>query len=158
TGAPIAAEVVAELAAARPELTVVFDQSFLSLSDRHADADLRLPANVFCVRSLTKDHAIPGVRVGYMIVPRGAAREIERSRPAWPTSAAAQTAAVAACRERTFVEDSRLKLAADRDQLVASLRALGLDPVPSSAPFLLARVRKVSGLRRRLLARHRVLV
>jgi histidinol-phosphate/aromatic aminotransferase/cobyric acid decarboxylase-like protein len=38
------------------------------------------------------------------------------------------------------------------------LRDLGLETVPSTAPFLLARVGEESGLRRRLLAHHRILV
>lgn len=158
TGAPIAVGEIAALAAAKPNVAVVLDQSFLTLSDRFADAGFRLPGNVFCVRSLTKDHAIPGVRVGYLIASHSAAREIERSRPAWTTSAVAQAAAVAACRETRFVEESRRKLAADRDRLATSLRALGLDPTPSSAPFLLVRVDEVGDLRRRLLAFHRILV
>ncbi len=158
TGAAIPAAEIAELAAARLALTVVLDQSFLSLSDRFADLQASLPGNVVRVRSLTKDHAIPGVRVGYLIASRGVACAVERSRPAWATSAAAQAAAVAACRETGFVEESRRRLAADRTHLAASLRALGLDPAPSTAPFLLVRIEKVSGLRRRLLESDRILV
>lgn len=158
TGAPTAVGEIAAIAAAKPDLAVVLDQSFLSLSDRFADARFRLPPNVFCVRSLTKDHAIPGVRVGYLIASRSAARAIEHSRPAWATSTTAQAATVAACRDARFVEESRRQLAADRGRLADSLRALGLDPVPSSAPFLVVRVKRVSGLRRRLLVSHRILV
>lgn len=158
TGAPTAIGEIAALAAAKPRLAVVLDQSFLSLSDRFADARSPLPENVFRVRSLTKDHAIAGVRVGYVIASRSAARAIELSRPAWATSTTAQAAAVAACRDARFVEESRLRLAADRGRLADALRGLGLDPVPSTAPFLLVRVKNVSGLRRRLLASHRILV
>jgi histidinol-phosphate/aromatic aminotransferase/cobyric acid decarboxylase-like protein len=158
TGVPTAIAEIAALAAARPNLAVVLDQSFLSLSDEFADARSRLPANVLCVRSLTKDHAIPGVRVGYLIASRSAASAIERARPAWATSAAAQAATVAACRDAGFVEESRRRLVADRSRLADSLRALGLNPVPSCAPFLIVRVKKVSGLRRRLLGSHRILV
>jgi histidinol-phosphate/aromatic aminotransferase/cobyric acid decarboxylase-like protein len=158
TGAPTEIGEIAALARARPTLAVVLDQSFLSLSDQFADARFSLPPNVLCVRSLTKDHAIPGVRVGYLIASRSAASTIERSRPAWATSAAAQAATIAACRASGFVEESRRRLAADRGRLADSLRALGLSPVRSCAPFLIVRVKKVSGLRRRLLASHRILV
>ena len=43
--------------------TIVLDQSFLLLSERHADLSVSLPENVVCVRSMTKEHGIPGVRV-----------------------------------------------------------------------------------------------
>lgn len=158
TGAAIAAGEIAELAAARPRLTIVLDQSFLSLSDRFAEASVRFPANVFCVRSLTKDHAIPGVRIGYAIVASGVTASIERSRAAWTTSAVAQAAAIAACKESSFVAESRSWLVADKIRLEAALSDVGLEAMPSTAPFLLVRVRKVSGLRRRLLVRHRILV
>ncbi|MBI3768388.1 MAG: histidinol-phosphate aminotransferase family protein [Deltaproteobacteria bacterium] len=158
TGVSIPVGEIAALAAAEPGVAVVLDQSFISLSDRFADAQVRLPENVFCVRSLTKDHAIPGVRVGYLVASPTAVQKMELSRPAWTTSAAAQAAVIAACREGPFVAESRRRLSADRDRLATSLRALGLDPVPSSAPFLLVRINEGSGLRRRLLARHRILV
>ena len=158
TGVPAAIAKIAAIARARPNLTVVLDQSFLSLSDQFADARFPPPVNVLCVRSLTKDHAIPGVRVGYVIASRSAASTIERSRPAWATSAAAQAATIAACRDTGFVEESRRRLAEDRARLADSLKTLGLSPVPSCAPFVIVRVKRVSGLRRRLLASHRILV
>src|ERR1051325_9909303 len=107
TGTAIPAHGLAAFAAALPRLSIVLDQSFLSLSDRFADASVRFPANVHCVRSLTKDHAIPGGRVGYAIVSPRAARAIERSRAAWTTGAAAQAAVVAACAEPEFVAEAR---------------------------------------------------
>ena len=59
---------------------MVLDQSFLSLSECWADAAVRMPPNVICVRSLTKDHGIPGVRVGYLIARPDLCRAAESCR------------------------------------------------------------------------------
>ena len=74
------------------------------------------------------------------------------------TSAMAQTAAIVACRERTFVDDSRRKILDDRDQLAQAVGRLGYVSVPSSACFFLVHVGDARELRQRLLVRHRVLV
>jgi histidinol-phosphate/aromatic aminotransferase/cobyric acid decarboxylase-like protein len=158
TGAGLPAADIARWAAANPTCFLVLDQSFLSLSERFADADVAMPPNVIRIRSLTKDHAIPGVRVGYLIGSREIVARVEEQRPAWMTSGMAQAAAIAACSERAFVDDSRRKLLADRDQLAAELVRLGLSPIASTAGFFLVRVGDARELRHRLLARHHILV
>ncbi|HEU4734838.1 MAG TPA: aminotransferase class I/II-fold pyridoxal phosphate-dependent enzyme, partial [Kofleriaceae bacterium] len=95
TGAAVPAAQVRALAEAHPATTFVLDQSFLSLSERFADATVAQPPNVACIRSLTKDFAIPGVRVGYVVAAPALIARIERARAAWTTSAAAQAAAIA---------------------------------------------------------------
>jgi histidinol-phosphate aminotransferase len=158
TGVALPAAEIAAWAATLPHATLVLDQSFLSLSDRAADAAVAMPPNVVRVRSLTKDHAIAGVRVGYLLADPAIAARVERQRPAWSTSAMAQAAALATIGEPAFVEDSRQRLRVDRDRTTAQLRALGLAPLPSAAPFVLVPVPGATALRARLLARHGILV
>jgi histidinol-phosphate/aromatic aminotransferase/cobyric acid decarboxylase-like protein len=158
TGNAIPAAVVRDLAEAHPITTFILDQSFLSLSERFADVAIEQPSNVACVRSLTKDFAIPGVRVGYVVAAPALIARLEQARPAWTTSAAAQAAAIAACTSGEFVSASRARLLADRVELALGLAALGLPPAPSTTGFVVARVGDARGLRQRLLARHRVVV
>jgi histidinol-phosphate aminotransferase len=158
TGAGLPATDVARWAEANPQCVVVLDQSFLSLSERFADAAVAMPPNVVRIRSLTKDHAIPGVRIGYLIAQRALVERVEEQRPAWMTSAMAQAAAVTACSEQAFVDDSRRKILADRDQLAAEITRLGFATVPSTAGFFLVHAGRASELRQRLLVRHHILV
>jgi histidinol-phosphate/aromatic aminotransferase/cobyric acid decarboxylase-like protein len=158
TGGALAAADVAAFAQAHAELSIVLDQSFLSLSERHADAALRLPDNVAAVRSLTKDHGIPGVRVGYLIARPELCAAVEAGRPAWSTSAFAQAATVACCQCPEFVRESRERLLDDRRALERELAELGVACFPSVTSFLLARVPEVAALRARLLERHRIVV
>jgi histidinol-phosphate/aromatic aminotransferase/cobyric acid decarboxylase-like protein len=158
TGRGLPAARTAALAAELPQAILVVDESFLALSDDHADARVPLPANVIRVRSLTKEHAIAGVRVGYALATRELAARLETTRPAWSTSAPAQAAAEKAPSLDEFVADCRARLRSDRLALATELRALGLRPVPSSTCFMIVPVADARALRHRLLARHAVLV
>jgi histidinol-phosphate/aromatic aminotransferase/cobyric acid decarboxylase-like protein len=158
-GAPLPAAGVDALARAHPDVLVILDESFLSLSDGHDSAEVALPPNVARVRSLTKEHALPGLRVGYLLARPELVAALDSSRPAWATSAPAQAAALAAVREEAFVAESRTRLAADREALRRSLGALGLAPLPSTAPYFVfeageaGKAGDAAGLRRRLLER-----
>ncbi|HMI92806.1 MAG TPA: aminotransferase class I/II-fold pyridoxal phosphate-dependent enzyme [Polyangiales bacterium] len=162
TGTAVPAAEIAAVAASLPEVSWIVDQSFLSLSERFADAAVAQPSNVLRVCSLTKDHAIPGLRVGYAIGNPALLQRMEAERFAWCTSAPAQAAAEAAATAGSFVAQSRSRLLADAAHLAAALRALGLHPLPSSTAFMLvelpAAIGTAAALRARLLERQRVLV
>jgi histidinol-phosphate aminotransferase len=158
TGTMVRAGELHRISTALPAVTVVVDQAFLSLSDHHADGAVDLPANVVRVRSLTKEHAIPGVRVGYAIATAGLASAIEAARPAWTTSSAAQAAAIASGRLSSFVADSRDRLLADRRALVTELGVLGLAPLATSTTFCVVPLGDATLLRQTLLRRHHIQV
>jgi histidinol-phosphate/aromatic aminotransferase/cobyric acid decarboxylase-like protein len=158
TGVAIEAAAIERFAAALPSATVVLDESFVLLSQRADDHRYAMPDNVMRLRSMTKDHALPGVRVGYLVAREDLAVRVERARPPWTTSAFAQAAAVAAARQRAFVDDSRVRVLADRVRITGALRALGFDPMESSTLFFLVPVRAASAARARMLVRHRLLV
>jgi len=157
-GSIVPAAAIATWASELPRAHVICDQSFLSLSDRAADAAIPMPPNVVRVRSLTKDLGLPGVRIGYLIAAPAVVARVEACRPAWTTSAPALAAAIAAPAAAPFVAASRDRLLADRAALDRDLRDLGLAALPSAAPFLAVAVPDAPRLRRRLLARHHVLV
>jgi histidinol-phosphate/aromatic aminotransferase/cobyric acid decarboxylase-like protein len=157
TGTVTPASEVAAFAEAHRGRSIVFDQAFVTLSEAFLDERTPLPENVVRVRSLTKDHAIPGLRVGYLVAAEPLARRLETARPAWTTSAVAERAVVAALEQRDFVAESRRRMLADRDELARALTRVGAPTVPSAACFLVARVGSGARLRARLLPR-RILV
>jgi len=157
-GLAVPADALAAFARDLAGATVVLDEAFLSLSARHADADRPLPGNVVRVRSLTKDHGLAGLRIGYALAAPALARRIEAERPPWTVSAPAQAAAVAAAGRDDFVAACRARLLADRDHLRARLADLGLASLPSDTLYFLVEVGDATALRRRLLAHHAVAV
>ena len=156
-GALPASELRAFCAAHRDRLFIL-DQAFLSLSSRHADAAVRFGDNVLVVRSLTKDHALPGLRVGYALGSPELLRALGARRPAWMVSAPAQAAVVAACAQPEHVARAREFLLEAKAALAGECRALGLALVPSETHYFLARVGQADRLRQRLLERHAILV
>jgi histidinol-phosphate/aromatic aminotransferase/cobyric acid decarboxylase-like protein len=131
---------------------VVADQSFLALSDYAHELHVRLPDNVACVRSLTKDFALPGLRIGLLIGAPALVARIEAQRPTWSTSAPAQAAIAAAASEQAFVQDSWARLREDRAAVARVLRAHGLSPLPSASAYQLVRVADAAAFCRRLWA------
>ncbi|MEW6269249.1 MAG: aminotransferase class I/II-fold pyridoxal phosphate-dependent enzyme [Thermodesulfobacteriota bacterium] len=149
---------VARLARTLGERALIVDQSFLALSERHAELSMRLPANVVCVRSLTKEHAIAGVRVGYAVAEPPLAERIEASRAAWTVGAAAQAAAIAAARDDGFVAASRERLLGERARLADALAERGFRTLPSTTPYFLVEVGDAAAFRARLVTEHGILV
>jgi histidinol-phosphate aminotransferase len=150
-GTRVPVERVAALAERLPGAVVVLDQAFVSLSDFPADDKVAVPDNVVRVRSLTKDHAIAGLRLGYLLASAELAGRLEARRPPWMTSSVAEAAGIAAVRANLFVEESRALLRVDRDELAIALCEMGLAPFPSASCFLTFAVPNSAALRRRLL-------
>lgn len=150
-GTRVPVERIASLAERLPRATIILDQAFVSLSDHPGDEKVAVPDNVVRVRSLTKDHAIAGLRLGYLLASTELAGRIEAHRPPWMTNSIAEAAGIAAVRANLFVEETRTLLRADRDELASALREIGLEPLPSTACFLAFGVPNSAILRRRML-------
>jgi histidinol-phosphate/aromatic aminotransferase/cobyric acid decarboxylase-like protein len=157
TGEGIAIERLAGLARALEPTLLVVDQSFLSLSDHAHDERVKLPANVIALRSLTKDFALAGLRIGYLLAAPELATSIESARPTWATSAPALAAIEQAARERDYVRESWRAMRACREQFRQGLRELGVSCVDGVAGYSLVHVGDAASFTRRLLA-HKLFV
>ena len=131
----------------------VWDEAFYPLATgrwTRGDAD----RGAFVVGSLTKVFACPGLRLGYVLAPDGAAaRRVAAGQTTWSVNglaASALTDLLAAADLAAWVET----IARWRAELVAVLVGAGLVAEPSDAPWVLVRA---PGLRARL-APHGVLV
>lgn len=151
-------EQLAALFSAHPECTFILDQAFLSLSTRHAEAELRHGDNVLAIRSLTKDHALPGLRAGYALASPAWIERLAAQRPSWMVSTLADAAIQEACRHAEYVGEVRERLLRAKAELAAGCRALGLPISDSVTHFLLVRVGDADALRERLLRRHAIAV
>ncbi|MBC8132588.1 MAG: histidinol-phosphate aminotransferase family protein [Deltaproteobacteria bacterium] len=160
TGTAVSVDRLAALAGQHPQVTFVIDQAFLSLSDLHATLGARRPANAVLVRSLTKDHAIPGLRLGAVIADPAVIQQLNSARPSWNTGTLVQAAAVAVALPvaQAFVAASRARMLSDRRKLEETFRARGYTTYPTCTTFFLVEVGDAAGLRGRLLREQRILV
>jgi histidinol-phosphate/aromatic aminotransferase/cobyric acid decarboxylase-like protein len=157
-GSALPARELAAFFAAHPARSFLLDQAFLSLSERHAEAEQRFGDNVLVIRSLTKDHALPGLRIGYAFGAPELVARVAARRPSWMVSAPAQAAIVACCAHAGYVDEVRERLLRQRRALSSACRARGLWVSDSVTHFVLLRVGDADGLRERLLRRHAIAV
>lgn len=135
-------EAVAEVAEAcrRAGTLLVLDQSF----DAFAATPLGTPAlrghpATLHLRSLTKDHALAGIRLGYVVGPSALVAAVERGRMPWTVSAPAQAAAVAVCAPDAAAHVLRTTalLRASAAELREALHIIGVTACPSDVHYLL---------------------
>lgn len=163
TGKLVPIELMARLAEEHPRTTFIVDLSFSSLSEGHRDDFVRTSDRIVWLRSLTKDLALAGLRVGFAVAPPPIVESIESSRPPWSVNALAQAAACAATTSeaQAFVVESRAKLLRDRAELERLLGELRLRTHTSRTLYTLLDLgpkRRASTLRTALLTRHAILI
>lgn len=110
------------------------------------------PDNLLILRSMTKAHAIPGLRLGYVL---GASQVLSRLadlQPPWSVSAPAQAAGLAALGARAHLTRTVEATRRAGEALKADLHSLGLTVVPSPMHFSLVEVGDADLWQRRLVA------
>jgi len=93
--------------------------------------------NVVMTRTFSKIYGLAGLRVGWAFCPAPVADVLNRIRGPFNVSAAAQTAAVAALKDRRHVEDSLAHNEQWRSWLTENIRKLGLRVDDSVGNFVL---------------------
>jgi histidinol-phosphate/aromatic aminotransferase/cobyric acid decarboxylase-like protein len=123
---------------------LVLDQAY----DAFTSVPLGTPAlpghpAVLHLRSLTKDHALAGVRVGFAIGPAPTIGAMDRVRVPWMVSAPAQAAAVAALTDEAEAHVCRTiaQLRQSAADLWSWCDELGIERVPSDTHYGLLRAR-----------------
>ena len=132
------------------------DESFLEFSDLRSS----IGEGPVVLRSLTKLHALPGLRIGAVVGPPPLIRSWRERRAPWQVNVLAQAAAIAALDDPSHTLRSRDYVAAERERLWPELCQLrGVMPVRGCANFYFARLAYRSAdlcdflLRRRMLLR-----
>ena len=103
------------------------------------------------LRSLTKDHALAGLRIGYAIAESEDLSLLSRSLVPWNVSTVAQNAALAALSNPAPYQAAMEALWIERDWLITSLVGLGFSIVNGSTPFFLLEVESAQECYDRLL-------
>ncbi len=154
TGAYRARDEVERLLLEHPERLVVLDEAYAAFVDQRWPSEpLLAHGNVVILRSMTKDHALPGLRLGYLLAEPALARAIESVRPPWSVNAGALRAGLAALEPaaQAHVDRARAVVRGSRGLLTHGLARLGLEVAPAAANFVLVDVENGATLRGALL-------
>ncbi len=142
-----------------PETLFVVDEAYHPFTLDAVPSALRLRApNLLVLRTLTKDHALAGLRIGYTVGDPELLAPLRAVRPPWNVNTYAQAAAVAALRNAAYVQDTLRRLRVAVQELRRGLQDLGFFVVPSVAHFFLVRVGNAASVRHFLLKTYSVQV
>ena len=120
---------------------LVLDQAYLSFVDDPWDSlGLLEHANVVLLRSMTKDYALTGLRLGYTIASPEVTARMAWWQPDWSVNALAQAAGLAVLGDTDYLGRARLAVEESKAYLTSELTALGYTVTPSAANFLLVQV------------------
>lgn len=156
TGTLIASAAIDEfLAAVPPEVVVVLDQAYLEYlpPSSHGDALvwLRRFPNLLVTRTFSKAHGLAGLRIGYGLTSEPIADLLHRVRQPFNVNNVALAAAAAALDDHLFVAESYEMNHCGMEQIVAGIKHLGLEHIPSHGNFVSVRVGDAAAVNDRLL-------
>ena len=133
-------EPLAEAAAACGALLVI-DEAYLSfVNDSWDSMGLPAPDNVVLLRSMTKDYALTGLRLGYVIASENVIANLQAFQPDWSVNGLAQAAGLAALADTEYLPRARQAVDQAKSLLSDRLDRLSLTVHPSAANFLLVNV------------------
>lgn len=137
---------------ASPDSLLVMDEAYLAFVEKSwSSLGLIKRDNLIIVRSMTKDYAIAGLRLGYAVANRTIIEVLRRVSQPWNVNAAAQRAGIAVLQNDKALERSLRELRKASAFLRSELEQLGFQPLPSSTHFFLMKVDDVKKFRSALL-------
>ena len=133
-------ETLAQAVAATGGLLVI-DEAYISFVDQPWESlGLALGSNVVLVRSMTKDYALTGLRLGYALASEQIIARLAAFQPDWSVNGLAQAAGLVALADTNYLPRARKAVTQAKEFLADRLAGLGLTVHPSSANFLLVNV------------------
>jgi histidinol-phosphate aminotransferase len=142
TGHPLPLSDIERLVAGEQRSVVVVDEAYVDFGGETAVGLVSRFPNLLVVRTLSKSHALAGLRVGYAIGDPALVEALERvknSFNSFPLDRVAIAGAAAALSDREYLEKTRRAVMQSRAALTGELRRLGFDVLPSAANFLFVR-------------------
>ncbi len=124
-----------------PHVLPIIDEAYfeyLPPASHDAVGLIRAGRQIVALRTFSKAYGLAGLRVGYMVASEPLLAALARVRNAFDVNVVAQAAALASLTDGdTLLAPRMAEIATERAMTASGLRALGLEPLPSTANFLL---------------------
>ena len=148
TGRALRREDIASLVDSNSDRLVVVDEAYFGFG---AESSVPLVAdhdNLIVTRSLSKSHALAGMRVGYAIAQADLIEGLSRVKDSfnsYPLDAVAQAAATAAMEDRQWLKQATQSVCDVREAMGAGLEAVGFEVLPSHGNFIFTQHKSLPG-------------
>jgi len=158
TGKYLSGREMREIIEAFEETLFIIDEAYINFVDNAWDSlDMVSRGNVIILRSMTKDYALAGLRLGYAVASREIIQTLRSICPPWNVNIVAQKAGVAVLENNGALEQSRKEVTKVKRFLCEGFEKLGFSVVPSDANFFLVKVGDAAAFRAGLL-QHGIMV
>ncbi len=137
-----AAEVAELVRALPPHVILVFDEAYAEYARSAPDLRPLIAAGhkVICLRTFSKIYGLASLRIGYGYAAPELIAIVQRARQPFNVNGVAVAAAIAALDDDEFVAKCIRENRAGMTQLEEALKKLGVEFVPGSGNFILAKV------------------
>lgn len=138
-----------------PSALIILDEAYLAFTaEAWSSLDLIESGNVLIVRSLTKDYALAGLRLGYAVSSPEIISILKKVRPPWNVNSPAQNAGLASLECSNYLSDSCRRIERNKIYLTDALSALGYKIIPTQTNFFLVKTGDAATTQRKLLRKH----
>ncbi len=148
TGMALPVQEIERLLQANTDSVVVIDEAYVDFGAESAVSLVDRYPQLLVVRTLSKSHALAGLRVGYALGQASLIEALERVKDSfnsYPLDRLAIAGGVAAIEDAAWLERTRGRIIATRQRLTDALQARGFDVLPSKANFVFVRKPGASG-------------
>jgi len=148
TGRALKRDHIASLVDSIHDRLVVVDEAYFGFGAETAVPLVADHDNLIVTRSLSKSHALAGMRVGYAIAQPGLIEGLNRVKDSfnsYPLDAIAQAVAAAAIQDKQWLMDASQQVREVREVMIAGLQTIGFEVLPSQANFIFTEHQSLGG-------------
>jgi len=150
TGRALTVREVEQIVSADDQRLVIVDEAYFGFGAPTAAPLIARYDNLIVTRSLSKSHALAGLRVGFALASADLIEGLNRVKDSfnsYPLDAVAQAAATAAILDDAWLEAASQSVKQSRSLLESGLVAMGFEVLPSEANFIFTRHPQFNGER-----------
>jgi histidinol-phosphate aminotransferase len=152
TGQYLTRNEVEQIITADKNCLVILDEAYIAFTDNTwSSIDLLKYDNLVIVRSMTKDFAIAGIRIGYAIANEEIISIMNEIKPPWNVSSIAQKAALYVLGCDKYIQTCYQKIQDSKNYLADELEKMGFPAISSQTNFFLVRTGNTPAVRQVLL-------
>lgn len=145
---------VKKIIAAFQDSLIVLDEAYVAFTQERWNSLslLELP-NLLILRSMTKDYALAGLRLGYGIASQQIIDSLKKVKPPWNVNSLAVHAGAIALSCDDFLSESLPRISEAKQFLINQITAMGFSVLPSQCHYFLLKAGDARKFRESLLTR-----
>ncbi len=139
TGEVVSRSDVEKILKTFPDKLVLLDNVYINFGKNQPDyvSLIKKYNNLFIVKSFSKDYALAGLRLGYVITSPENIKQMKKVISPYSVNNIALTAGIAALRDKKYFEKVKKEVLENKAKLIAALKKMGFKPYKSETNFVL---------------------